>query len=496
MNDVKQVLDEQFNQMRLNEGVEPLVGNIEGQSNSRAKDIFVALDRSGDINSQANLAHFGISQAFAWEYLRKKQKVTENDLQYAKELQAEMEKQLEREREVLGPKEFENDHDLAMKLQQELNTPSPLVVDSNLGLTDSAFARILQEEEQSKVAKLLEDSEFARRIANEVLVIDPREQELRHSKLSSIVEEEVITIRNSQTHSLPEIFESENILRESGQLRPLPIAEDYDTFQVYTPVYATKPIDNYEKLNTQIYLSDEESIRNKYSIGCNVQIRNFDYPEMKRTLQVAGYAANPNCCILAQSIISQLFLETKGSIIVEKLENQTLEAKEIVFETSTYIFLDNPSIVTSFTSQLVNDKSIIQQGSTIPFKYASNNFEVTVKSCIPDNSIIVQKTNIVFSAAAAIPIPEPITNLSLGESIVAICPTDGYVYYKLEIPEDKTFLEDDLLIETDIMAGNMCVFMDQKNQRPSLYDHTWSIRGKYIIKILLFFINIIFNLII
>lgn len=74
MEATKNEIDAQFNAPTSHPGIEPLAGRSENSNTSKATDVYVALNRSGDINSQANLAHFGISQAFAWEYLRKKKK--------------------------------------------------------------------------------------------------------------------------------------------------------------------------------------------------------------------------------------------------------------------------------------------------------------------------------------------------------------------------------------------------------------------------------------
>ena len=210
MENVKKTLDEQFNKCRLHEGVEPLAGQVNNYSN-KATHIHVAIDREGDIHSQANLLHFDISQAFAWEYLRKKQRATEEDLKYAQQLQEEMNNQLELERQQFN-NNCSNDAELAKKLSEQLNSP-PQSIESTNGLRDSAFARLLQAQEESKVSQLLSDSEFARRIANEVLSITPDNQDLRESQLQKILNEEVALIRSSQNHSLPQVLENERGLQ-------------------------------------------------------------------------------------------------------------------------------------------------------------------------------------------------------------------------------------------------------------------------------------------
>jgi hypothetical protein len=88
---------------------------------------------------EQSLVHFDMSQAFAWEFLRKKQRITREDLAMAEKLQREEEARLKAEVSALrAQRRTLGDSTLALKLAEELGAVESLPDTS--WRSDSAFA--------------------------------------------------------------------------------------------------------------------------------------------------------------------------------------------------------------------------------------------------------------------------------------------------------------------------------------------------------------------
>jgi Ubiquitin fusion degradation protein UFD1 len=137
--------------------------NFRAGINTLAKDKRVAIAIDGEPNS---LVHFDVGQAFAWEYLRKRHRITRDDLDYAMRLQRAEEQRiasLEAERLARLERETLGDSDFARVLAQERAARSErhqMHADN-----DELVARMLAADASGQGA--LSDSQIARALAQE-----------------------------------------------------------------------------------------------------------------------------------------------------------------------------------------------------------------------------------------------------------------------------------------------------------------------------------------
>ena len=497
MEATKNEIDAQFNAPTSHPGIEPLAGRSENSNTSKATDVYVALNRSGDINSQANLAHFGISQAFAWEYLRKKKKATAEDLKYAQELQEEMERQLQKERELRQQKLHEleeQDEDFAKKLQIEENTGSQPKEDT---LRDSQLARLIQAEEQSKVNDLLSDSEFARKIMNEVLVHE--DETMRDSQLARILQEEFNQATKTSQVLLPEVLKQEEIyLRESNEQKiqneKLPSYMEGITntikLKTFTPIYAPQPL-SVEEIQSKIYLPNTEDMKNKYPKNSTVEVKNFNLPHLSCSVTVGGFLTPSDSCILSPANMALLELKTGDLLFLSEPVISKELTIQVEFQPNDWEFMSGPW-VRNFVLFLVNERKEMKQGDTIYYQTSQKLFEIDVKHCQPNNSIFDTSTDTVFCPPPAPPV-EQFKTLAFKDEETVVCPVDEYCKYKIEIPPHLQWLEEDFVLNIEVLAGNISVYIDQ-NPSPNSFSYKWAVNGEFSIIFNIFLSFLIFSI--
>ena len=462
--DLKKQLDQQFNvieQRRL----EPLATRPERtEGHLKANDLFVGNNKDvGNLTSSGNLQHFGLSQAFAWEYLRKKQKIEQSDIAYAKQLQEEIESQLQKEQELLRQEEEQESEKLVQQLQNENKPPPQMLV--NNGLTDSQFARLLSEEENPKTVALLDQSDFARKLFNEVLSIDAKEAELRDSVLARILQEEFEG--KDQPNAEYEIDDSHHPTAGNSMDDHSPV-----TLQCVSLVYSNL-FDVLENFESRHSVCLPHSLKPKFTKGDTLRIVNVNHASSYCYASIRNFKADAGTCIVSEALFNNLHIQVSENVRLEKTQFQQMNSVE--FQPTSWSFFE-ANLMDKFIAEITNKYCAIYKNQMVDFENNNIHYQVAVKTCLPTVGKITSNTIVDVLPPLDPPVVgmDSVPTLSEKQKVNVLVKAQKYNYFKIELPCGLADLSQDLVISLENEEGFPYLFVDQVLDKPSRTQHTWS----------------------
>jgi len=226
-----------------------------------------------------------------------------------------------------------------------------------------------------------------------------------------------------------------------------------------------------DEILSKIHLG--EDMKEKYPVGSVVELKSCDYPELHCSLTVAGYLAPDNCAIVSAATMALLHLQTSEFAGLEEVKAKAKTCFQAEFQPLDWTFMQGANKTNRFKRSLIDEHKILQQGAVIPYSYDSVRYEIVVKHCQPNGAQMTAETDCVFSPPP-MPVAPKFTVLALNEEITVVCPADEYIYYHINVPADGAWLERDLVISLETLAGNVCAYVNQSNNNPTVFDHQWS----------------------
>eukprot|EP00013_Stygamoeba_regulata_P020225 CAMPEP_0177651180 /NCGR_PEP_ID=MMETSP0447-20121125/12388_1 /TAXON_ID=0 /ORGANISM="Stygamoeba regulata, Strain BSH-02190019" /LENGTH=719 /DNA_ID=CAMNT_0019154199 /DNA_START=226 /DNA_END=2385 /DNA_ORIENTATION=- len=392
---------------------------------------------------EESLVHFDMSQAFAWEYLRKKQRITREDLDMAEKLQREEEERLREEVKALRQQRRPlGDSTLALKLSEELAT-APSLPDRSWR-SDSAFAFALMNEERMRAEKEQQDALLAKMLADDPgLNLEPDQDiQFNYNNGPPTVAPPVAPV-SATFRCFSHSALGDASLECSSRIVLPPVA--LDSFKDVIPAGGEPLL---------------------------LRITNAMWQGRETVVGCASFSA-PDGVMLVPAHIMEEVRVCDGDA-VQLLPSALPKVTRLKFQPihSDFLKVNNPKV--ALEAALNERYPTLSVGSPVVLKEAGQEHVLVVVSVEPADTVCTVNANpeIEFDEPRERREPEHAV-LKLNEKPVnsTVTPEKSHLYWFATTKEDEDL---DLIIEVEAVRGDPDLYISQTDPHPSQVSHLWS----------------------